>query len=93
MTLIKITTGIECFIPTGNGERLALVKVGCEQLPSGDVRLTAISGRNLADIPRVDRVEVSAEEWEDRATDPYDSTVEAIWALGKLGLSPAGADE
>lgn len=93
MPIIKMTTGLECFIPTGNGELLALVKAECVALPSEEVMLTALSGRTLAAIPRVSRVKVSREEWEDRPTDPYDSTVEATWALGKLGLSSEGADE
>jgi len=82
---IKYTIGLECWA----GKRLSLVKVECSHLPNNLVELQAVSGHNLASLPKQYSTAITSAEWEDRPFDPYDDTVEAIWALKKLGLAPA----
>lgn len=91
MAFIKYTTGLECWIETrgtAQPERLALVCVDFER--EGDnVRGALVSACNFGVIKNYRPVTLTADTWADRPHDPYDDTVEALWALELFNLRPA----
>lgn len=80
MSEYKYTTGL---MASGHGMR-KLVKIEAEIYDSG-VSLRSVSANTLGRIAGAGTVRLSAEEWADRSTDPYDSVVEARWALERCG--------
>ena len=87
-TFISYAVGLEC---NGNNLVGVLVKAEYNRLSSGDVEIRAVSGRNGAPI-RCRHVVLSAAEFDDRPRDPYDSIVEARWALNALGFTLMSED-
>lgn len=82
---IGYTVGLECWAR----EKLTLVKIEYSKGKNESVRLNAVSGHNLSSIaPKLSKV-IPADTFAARPVDPYDSTVEAVWALQQLGLRPA----
>lgn len=83
--LIHCTHGL-CV--TGHTYKKALlVKIEAYRNADGSVTLKSISGHTLGDIPQAGHVRLSAEEWEDRPSDPYDDLQQTKWALTKCGWS------
>ncbi len=60
------------------------VKVQYTRLSSGEVELAAVCGNSLAAFGP--KRTITADEFDSRPADPYDSAAEALWALGILGL-------
>ena len=79
---IGYTVGLEC----NKGEQVGkLVKVEYSRNSDHTVSLSAVSGRNHAKLPGA--AVISAEQYEDRPSDPYDNIAEARWALAKVGYT------
>lgn len=88
MKFIGYTVGLEC---NGNNLIGVLVKAEFNRLPSGDVVISAVSGRNGAAVRAANKT-ISAAEFDDRPRDPYDDVIEARWALNKIGFSLMSED-
>lgn len=85
---IGYTVGLECWI---NGE-VKMVK--CEySRTGGGVMIHAVSGNNMGRFGGGHSKKISQEAFETRLTDPYNDTVEAIWALKQIGLTPAALND
>ncbi len=86
---IGYTNGLDC---NGHGNVGKLVKVEYTRLNSGDVRLSAVSGRNLAALGHCSTV--TAEQFDNRpgAGEVGGNVAEARWALGIIGYTPMSED-
>lgn len=86
---MNYTTGL---LASKNGEAM-LVKVEYSKNKDGGVTLQVVSGRNLEKTSG--KKALSRQEFDDRPTDPYDSIVEAKWALAQCGwtISTAAVEE
>lgn len=94
MEFIKYTIGLECWIETrgaARNEKLVSVKVEFEQ-DGNEVQGQLISARTLGPIEGYSHAKMTADAWSDRPQDPYDDSVEAVWALGLFGITPAAID-
>jgi hypothetical protein len=79
---IGYTVGLEC---NGRGKVARFLKVEYSRANNGGVILSAVSGHDLSSANI--RTVLTAEQFENRPTDPYDSIIEARWALKRLGFS------
>ena len=85
---IGYTVGLECWV----NDAIKIVK--CEySFIEGGVMIHAVSGNNLGRIGGGHSKNISQEAFDDRPTAYYDDTVEAIWALKQIGLTPAALNE
>lgn len=82
---IGSTVGLEC---NGHGVVGKMVCVQYTRMPSGDVQLRAINGRNLSAIKGI--ANVLAETFDNR---PEDNIAEARWAIGHCGWSLMSEDQ
>lgn len=80
---IGYTIGLECWV----NDAIKMVKCEYSRTDNG-VMIHAVSGNNLGRIGGGYCKNISSEEFEARPVTAYDDTVEAIWALKKIGLSP-----
>lgn len=78
---IGYTAGLNCRI----GERVIMTKIEYSRTGSG-VRLQAVSGNNLARFSDRYSTVISEEQYAERPLDPFDSLVEAKWALASVGV-------
>lgn len=84
---IGYTIGLECWINN------AIKMVKCEYSRTNNgIMIHAVSGNNLGRIGGGHCKTISSEEFETRPVNAYDDTVEAIWALKKIGLSLAAIE-
>jgi hypothetical protein len=81
---IGYTVGLECWI---NGS-IKMVKCEYSRIDGG-VMIRAVSGNNLGRFGGGHSKNISQETYEARPIDCYNDTIEAIWALKQIGLSPA----
>lgn len=89
--LIHVSHGL-CV--TGHSYKKALlIKIEAYRNADGSVTLKSISGHTLGDIPQAGHVQLSAEEWEGRPSDPYDDLMQTKWALEKCGWSWSAEDK
>ena len=65
--------------------RPVLVCVEYTAEEEGPVKMTAVSGNTLAKMAKGGTNTISREDYENRPTNPYNNTHEAIWALSLLG--------
>lgn len=86
-TFIGYTVGLECWV----GQRLTIAKIEYTRLRDGSISLQPVSGHNLAQLPG-GWTRVTADEFDNRPTDPANSTAEAVWALRRAGLDIAALD-
>lgn len=82
MKFLGYTVGLECH---GHGKFANLVKVEFQQLNNGNVRLQAVSGRNLA--KQAGSAVLSEIEYEDL---PFDNVERAVHCLRLCGWVPSG---
>lgn len=82
---IGYTVGLECNGYTQIGK---LVQVEYSRLSDESVLLQTVSARNLGKL--VGSKVISADEFADRPSDPYDNIDEARWALNLCGWSLMG---
>lgn len=68
-----------------------MVKVDYTRLNKNQVRLDAVSGRNLEKMQGFKVI--SQDDFSSRPTDPYDSVAEAKWALNLCGWNLMTEDE
>lgn len=61
-------------------------RVEYSRMRDGAVKMTAINAETLSKIRSVRSRVVTANEFENRTRDPYDSTAEALWAFDMLGI-------
>lgn len=88
-TFIKNTIGLDC---NGHGMSGKLVHIEYVRNEDGTVTLNSVSARNLSRIDRVPSITISAEAFSDRPRDPYDSVIEARWALSRCGWTLMAED-
>ena len=84
---IGYTVGIECCV----NDAIKMIKCEYSRKENG-VMIHAVSGNNLGRVGGGLSRNISNDEFEARPKDAYDYTVEAIWALKQIGLSPAAID-
>lgn len=77
---VGYTAGLEC---DGHGIVGKLVKVEYSRLSDGRIKLQATSGRDLSAV--AGSKVITQAEFEDRPSDPYDTILEARWALQLCG--------
>lgn len=80
---IGYTVGLECFV---EDRGIQMVKIEYSEAPDG-VKLQAVSGRNLGAFARRISKKISRDEFDNR---PAGNIEQAIWAMGLVGLRPAG---
>ncbi len=85
---IGYTVGLECWI----NDAIKMVKCEYSRIDGG-VMIHAVSGNNLGRIGGGHSKNISQEAFEARPTDSYDDTVEAIWALKQIGLTPSSLND
>lgn len=84
---IGYTVGIECWI----GNTIKLVKCEYSRIDGG-IMIHAVSGNNLGRIGGRSKI-ITQDAFENRPTDSYNDTVEAIWALKQIGLTPSALND
>ena len=82
--MFKKTVGLNC---SGHGRGSALVSVAMEIYSSEPDVVYLLPTSGYSGSPYGSPLRITLEEWENRPHDPYDSIVEARWALGLLGYS------
>ncbi|GAB1116119.1 MAG: hypothetical protein SwStaBPW_28550 [Shewanella algae] len=63
-----------------------LIRVEFYEKDDESILLKAVSGHSLGNINSIKSITIPRSEYADRPYDYYDSSVEASWAFGKLGL-------
>ena len=94
-TYFHTTIGLTATHSASKQPKLVRVEMTAKDEKS-DVTLVAVNGHNTAPIHKTGKVVISREEYENRPTDPYDDSVEALWAMSRLGwltVSDGGSQE
>jgi len=68
-------------------KRPTLIRAEFYRNNDDSVTIKAVSGHNLSPIRSIKNVTISADEYNNSPDDPYDDSVEALWALRKLNCN------
>lgn len=84
---IDYTAGLECWI----NDTIKMIKCEYSRIDESSVMIRAVSGNNLGRIGWRSK-SISKDAFDSRPYDPYDNTIEAVWALSHIGLIPASLE-
>jgi len=70
-----------------------LIRIQFYETKDGDIRLVAISGKDLSRFKQIPTQTISKEEWYDAPNNPYNDIEEWDWAADILGVFRGEGDD